>query len=207
MNSNNYFNEVANQWDTMRKGFFSEAVREKAYCVAEVEQGKIAADIGAGTGFLTEGLLKKGLNVIVVDFSEEMLCQMKEKFKEYNCLDFRQGESENLPIETNTVDYAMANMYLHHVENPSIAIKEMVRILKPDGKLVLTDLDEHTSEFLRVEHYDRWLGFKREDIKRWYTDAGLKNVKVDCVGSNCCASSNTGCDNASVSIFIASGQK
>lgn len=207
MNSNSYFNEVADQWDTMRNGFFPEAVRDTAYRIANIEYGKVAADIGAGTGFLTEGLVKKGLHVIAVDFSEEMLKKMSEKFKDYNCIDYRQGVAERLPIETNEVDYAMANMYLHHVEHPSIAIKEMVRILKPNGKLIITDLDEHNFDFLRVEQYDRWLGFKREEIHNWFIDAGLKDVTIDCVGSDCCAASSTCCDNAKISIFVAYGKK
>jgi ubiquinone/menaquinone biosynthesis C-methylase UbiE len=59
-------------------------------------------------------------------------------------------------------------MYLHHVELPSEAIKEMVRILKPGGKLVVTDLDEHAFEFLKEEHHDKWMGFRRDDIERWF---------------------------------------
>lgn len=207
MDSKVYFEEVANQWDTMRQGFFSEAVREKAYSVAAVGEGKLAADIGAGTGFVTEGLIQKGLKVIAVDRSEEMLNQMKEKFREYDIIEYCQGEAENLPIENDTVDYAMANMYLHHVEEPLVAIKEMVRILKPGGKLVITDLDEHTFEFLRAEHHDRWMGFQREDVEHWFLEAGLKNVTIDCAGGNCCASSSCGCDNASISIFVAYGEK
>lgn len=73
MSSKIYFKEVANLWDTMRTGFFSEAVREKAYDMAAVKEGQLAADIGAGTGFVTDGLLQMGLKVIAVDQSEEML--------------------------------------------------------------------------------------------------------------------------------------
>ena len=207
MDSKVYFREVANQWDNLRRGFFPEAVREKAYSVAGIEQGKVAADIGAGTGFVSEGLIQKGLKVIAVDRSEEMLDQMKEKFKNNNGIDYRQGEAEDLPIETNAVDYVMANMYLHHVNNPLIAIKEMARILKPGGRLVLTDLDEHDFQFLKVEHHDRWMGFKREDVKRWLLEARLKNIKIECVGENCCAQSCYNRDMASISIFIAYGVK
>ncbi len=52
MTSTQYFKDVATQWDTMRKGFFSENVRDKAYAVAEVAAGQTAADLGAGTGFI-----------------------------------------------------------------------------------------------------------------------------------------------------------
>lgn len=207
MDSTIYFKKVANQWDTMREDFFSEAVREKAYSIAAVKEGQLAADIGSGTGFITEGLIQRGLSVIAVDRSYEMLDQMKQKFKDYKGVYYRQGEAENLPIDKDTVDYAMANMYLHHVDDPLAAIKEMVRILKPGGKLVLTDLDEHNYDFLKLEHHDQWMGFQREDIKQWLLDAGLKNVGIDCAGGNCCATSSCGCTNASISIFVAYGEK
>ena len=48
----------------------------------------------------------------------------------------------------------MANMYLHHVEEPLSAIKEMIRFLKPGRKLVITDLYEHNLDFLIKEHHD-----------------------------------------------------
>lgn len=207
MDSKVYFKEVSDKWDDMRQNFFSEDVRDKAYNIAEVKEGKLAADIGAGTGFITEGLLHKGLKVIAVDQSNEMLDQMRGKFKDIKGVDFRQGEAEKLPIESGTVDYVMANMYLHHVEDPFIAIKEMVRILKQGGKLVITDLDEHNYEFLRTEQFDRWMGFKREDVEKWFSEAGLKKVLVECAGGNCCTSSSCGCDKASISIFAAYGEK
>lgn len=207
MYSKMYFKKVANQWDTMRQSFFSEAVREKAYSIAAVKEGKLAADIGAGTGFITEGLINSGLKVIAVDQSDEMLNQIRQKFKNFKGLDCRYGEAENLPIDDNMVDYAMANMYLHHVNNPLVAIKEMVRILKSGGKLVITDLDEHNHEFLKTEQHDRWMGFKRKDIEQWLLEAGLKNVAVYCAGGNCCSTSSCGCNQASISIFAAYGEK
>lgn len=202
-----YFEEVAQEWDKMRQTFFSEAVREKAFIVAKVESGKTAADIGAGTGFLTEGLINKNLKVIAVDQSPAMLDEMKRRFQNNDLIDYRLGESENLPVDENTVDYAFANMYLHHVENPDLAIKEMARILKPGGKLVITDLDEHQFSFLKTEHHDRWMGFKREAILRWLTDSELNNVGIDCVGENCYAESCCGGEKAAINIFIAWGEK
>lgn len=207
MNSKKYFDDVAHQWDKMRESFFSEEVREKAFAIAGVQEGKVAADIGAGTGFITEGLIRKGIKVIAVDQSEVMLEEMRKKFTDAKGVDYRMGEAEKLPISDEAVDYAFANMYLHHVESPLSAIKEMMRILKPGGKIVITDMDEHTFEFLREEHHDRWMGFKREDIEKWLKEAGLKNVMVDCVGECCCAPSSCGDEHARVSIFAASGEK
>ena len=65
--SREYFDLVASKWDEMRRSFFSEEVREGAYRAAGLVPGRVAADIGCGTGFITEGLLEKGMKVIAVD--------------------------------------------------------------------------------------------------------------------------------------------
>lgn len=207
MENKKYFDTVAGQWDKMRQGFFSDKVREFALKMADVQPGRVAADLGAGTGFLTEELLRRGLRVIAIDQSEEMIKYMQGKFQGSNRLELRQGDALNLPLDDAAVDYAFANMYLHHIESPSEAIIEMARILKPGGVMVITDLDEHNHEFLRTEQYDRWLGFKREDIRQWFIMARLKQVKVVSVGQNCCAKSDAGSDLANITIFAASGHK
>lgn len=207
MSEINYFDKVANQWDDMRKGFFPNAVREKAVEVSKIKKGDVAADIGAGTGFISEILLDKGAHVIAVDQSVEMLSQLRKKFCCNSALTIKKGNDTNLPINDNSVDFAFANMYLHHVENPQIAIDEMVRILKPGGKSIITDLDEHKFDFLITEQNDRWMGFKRKDISNWFDKASLSNVKIECINENRCSTSQNGKDNAEISIFIAEGIK
>jgi ubiquinone/menaquinone biosynthesis C-methylase UbiE len=205
--SKSYFDHVAPRWDAMRMGFFSETVREKAFSAADIQSGKLAADIGAGSGFITEGLIQKGVRVIAVDQSETMLGVMKTKFTDHPNIRYRLGKAETLPVTDAAVDHVFANMYLHHVEMPAAAIREMVRILKPSGKLVITDLDRHTFSFLKEEHHDRWLGFERPDIHRWLTEAGLNNVSIDCAGEDCCTRSTCGAVLAQISIFLAGGMK
>ena len=207
MCSNDYFDQVADRWDNLQASFYSEKVRDRALATAVVRAGDIAADIGCGSGFITEGLIRAGLRVVAVDQSKAMLTAMKRKFATIAEVDYRCGEAEQLPISDNAVDYAFANMYLHHVERPAIAIKEMARILTPGGTLVITDLDTHTFEFLKDEHHDRWLGFDRGHIQQWFTEAGLTCVTIDCVGEQCCAQSNAGNEFVGVNIFVASGEK
>jgi len=207
MESKQYFSEVAEQWDNMRANFFSESLRDKALSLINSVEGNTAADIGAGTGFMTEGLLRQGLRVVAIDQSAEMLEVLKKKFARHEGLDCRVGESEHLPIDDASVDYVVANMYLHHVESPKSTIMEMVRIVKPGGKLVITDLDEHQFTFLQTEHHDRWMGFKRSSVEAWLLSAGMKNVQVTCASENCCAQSACGNAEARISIFAAFGEK
>jgi len=206
MSSRQYFDQVANQWDTMRSSFFSEAVRDRALAAAEVQAGLLAADIGAGSGFITEGLLKAGLRVIAVDQSQAMLEVMQRKF-EGQPVTYRLGTSEALPLDESSVHYVFGNMVLHHVEQPLEAIREMARILRPGGKLIITDLDTHTFDFLREEHHDRWMGFERAEVALWLEQAGLSQISIGDVGSRCCADSTCGSQRADVSIFLAYGVK
>jgi ubiquinone/menaquinone biosynthesis C-methylase UbiE len=80
MGSKKYFDEVASNWDKMQDTFFSNKVREVAIETAKVRQGLIAVDIGAGTGFITEELLKHKVKVIAIDQSAEMIEEMKKDF-------------------------------------------------------------------------------------------------------------------------------
>jgi ubiquinone/menaquinone biosynthesis C-methylase UbiE len=205
--STGYFNQVARQWDEMRQVFFSDTVREQAYAAAKIQPGERAADIGAGTGFVTEGLLQRGAAVIAVDQSQAMLAVLAEKLGAAGQLECRTGQAEALPVESGSMDAVFANMFLHHVEDPAAAIAEMTRLLKPGGRLVITDLDQHEHDFLRTEQHDRWMGFQRRDVRQWFKQAGLSEVRSESIGSDCCTGSQCGCGSASISIFLVYGVK
>jgi len=200
-----YFDSIAHQWDDMRRTFFGEGVREAAIRAADITPGLIVADVGTGTGFLAEAALAAGARVIGIDSSEGMLAQVRERFDQQR-FEARAGDLDSLPLAAGEVDAVLANMVLHHAADPPRAIREMTRPLKPGGRLVITDADSHTHEWLRTEQHDRWLGFDRADIARWFRDAGLEEVTVADTNEVC--SPTAGCGTkAAITIFIARGRK
>ena len=76
-----YFDQVADKWDDMRKTFFGEGVRQAAVQAAGVRPGFVVADIGTGTGFIAEAALDAGATVIGVDNSDGMLARVSERFR------------------------------------------------------------------------------------------------------------------------------
>jgi ubiquinone/menaquinone biosynthesis C-methylase UbiE len=207
MKSKVYFDKVSDQWDGMRQSFFSDRIREKMCAEALVKEGLTAVDVGAGTGFITQELLNRKLRVIAIDQSQEMLDVLKQKFSSSGELICLQADAYKLPLENESVDFVMANMFLHHVENPQRAIAEMTRILRPGGKLVIADLDSHDYEFLQKEQFDVWLGFKRSDIREWFAKANLTNIKIEDLNEQCCCDSCESCGSAAINIFIASAER
>ncbi len=207
MDSREYFEGVAPQWDELQKSFFSDRVRDAALSTAAIQPGRLAADIGAGTGFMTEGLVASGLRVIAVDRSEAMLAGLQKKLEISDGVECRLGESECLPLADEEVDFVFANMYLHHVDSPRNAIREMARIVRKGGRIVITDMDEHDFTFLRKEQSDIWLGFERAEVSRLMQEAGLDDVVVEGIGEQCCADSVYSDEKATIGIFVASGRK
>jgi ubiquinone/menaquinone biosynthesis C-methylase UbiE len=201
-----YFAAVAGEWDELRAGFFTEGMRDAAIARAALSPTAVVADIGTGTGFVLQGVAGQVTRAVGFDESADMLAVARQNLAGYPHVELREAEGQQLPAADNSFDAVFANMYLHHAPDPAAAIAEMARILKPGGKLVITDLDSHDQTWMRQAMADRWLGFARDDVRRWYEAAGLTAVEVDCAEGSCDCSAPEGID-ISLSVFVAVGQK
>ena len=205
---NKYFAQVAEECDEIRAAMFSEGVRDAALIRAALGRDAVVADVGAGTGFLVQGLAPRAGRVIAVDTSAEMLAVARRNLAAFDNVEYRlAAEGEPLPLVDGEVDAVLANMALHHRSDPAAAIRDMARALKPDGRLVITDMDEHGHGWLREEQGDVWLGFDRTQVRAWLEAAGLANVLVQDTAETCrCQSAGSG-EPAAVSIFVASAAR
>ena len=188
--SRDYFAAKADQWDELRSTYFNHEVREKAIRKAYLRPEMWVADVGAGTGFLSTELAKLVERVYLLDASPEMLAVARKNLAEFDNVVFHQAEGLSLPLADGSLDVVFANMYLHHCPEPLAAIREMARLLKPGGRLVITDLQAHDHTWMQTEMADVWLGFERAQIQQWLQQAGLVNILVEFSGETCCAASN-----------------
>jgi arsenite methyltransferase len=203
-----YFEEVAGQWDSLRSGYFREAVRDAAIAKAYLHPRMSVADVGAGTGFMAAGLAPLVEKVHLLDGSAAMLEVARLNLAQFDNLEFQRADGLSLPLPDASLDAVFANMYLHHCPDPLAAIREMVRILRPGGRLVITDMDAHPYEWLKTEMADVWLGFGREQLRAWFEQAELVNVILDCTGESCQSDCRSAAgDKADISIFVAAGTK
>lgn len=206
--SMNYFENVADQWDTLRTGYFREAVRDAAIAKAYLHPKMSAADVGAGTGFVAAGLAPLVEKVHLLDGSEAMLEVARKNLAEFSTVEYHVADGLTLPLPDSSMDAVFANMYLHHCPDPLSAIREMTRILRPGGRLIITDMDSHTNEWMKEEMSDVWLGFDRSQIRAWFEEAGLVNVIVDCTGESCQSECKTSArEQADIAIFVSAGTK
>ena len=108
---------------------------------------KIVLDLGCGTGRLTGNLLERGASVIGVDVSREMLNILKKKFPQVETV---LADVENLPFEDNRFDLVMANFLIVHLKDLDLAFREIYRVLKDDGFLILTNINQRKAPKLKA---------------------------------------------------------
>ena len=199
-----YFEVVSGRWDVLRKSLYGDEVRDAVLNAAKIQPSDCVLDVGAGTGFLTEGAAKIAQKVIALDFSAAMMGEARAKLRGRN-VEFKIGNVEHIPLPGGSVNAVIGNMILHHCLNPELAIRDMARVLAPGGRLALSDLQQHNHEFLREEHADRWLGFEIERVRSMLDESAFENVRVAPLES--CSSTTAEHGQVKIPMFLASGKK
>jgi len=122
--------------------------------LATIKEGDVVLDLGSGAGFDAFLAAKKVGNkgkVIGLDMSEEMIHKAKENAERYGYqnVEFRLGDIEHIPIETNTIDVIISNCVINLAPNKEKVFSEAYRVLKSGGKMFVSDivlLEELTQE-------------------------------------------------------------
>lgn len=173
-----FFNAIADDWDQLSQEVLGGYDLPGAIA-ALVPAGAVAVDLGCGTGEVLEHMLHSARAVIGVDGSARMLDLARRRFaSEVDRVSLRIGDLEHLPLRDGEADFVSINMVLHHLSAPETALEEARRVLRPGGRLVLTDFDRHKNEAMRVTYGDRWLGFTEETLFSALKKAGFAPVAV-----------------------------
>ena len=137
------------------------------YISRNFDNSKKILDLGCGTGVLIEKLLNNGMNVVGMDLSEDMLSLAFEKTRAYpqeKSL-LLQGDSEALPFDNKRFDLIACLGVIAFLKDEGLAIKEMHRILRKNGILILSFRNKYTlSTFFDPVRLGRILVFKLSKV-------------------------------------------
>lgn len=156
---------------------------------AQPKEGETVVDLGSGAGidvFLSANRVGKHGKVIGIDMTDEMLEKARANAKShgYVNVDFRKGDVEqNIPVENDSVDLVVSNCVINLTTNKTNAFKQVHRILKKGGRMVISDLV--TNKEVPIASADAGLWCSCIDgslTKEHYIDsmkqAGFSNVEV-----------------------------
>lgn len=96
-----------------------------------------ALDAACGTGRHSDYLANRGHRVIGVDRSSDMLEKAREKIPEAQ---FREGDLTALPVDDTSVDAVVCSLALVHLEQIDKAMAEISRVVRPGGRVVISDV-------------------------------------------------------------------
>lgn len=139
-------------------------------------------DVGCGTGKFALRLSRvtRGVKIHGIDFSKEMVNKARAKLKD-EPVEFKVGDVEDLPYESNSFDIVTCANSFHHYPNQKKAVSEMRRVLKEGGKLMIIDgsRDKFLGKIIfgitQVMEGDVYHIFERE-LKDMLTSLGFEKV-------------------------------
>ncbi|MCX7709963.1 MAG: helix-turn-helix domain-containing protein [Clostridia bacterium] len=200
-----FFNEVAPDWEEMRKNYYDESIKNKLMELDLLKKNMTIVDLGAGDGYISRAIAKSVKKVVAVDISSEMLKELKKKAREAGIKNIEAVESDgrDVPFENGNADMICTSMYLHHIDEPENAVAEMNRMLRPGGKVFLADFYEHSNRELKDKMHDVWPGFKPDSIKAWFEKNGFSDVKIENLSGDFQKSANSGHRPASIFVLTA----
>lgn len=141
--------EVARLLDNAYQGADLTRRRQASFDALQPTPGETILDIGCGSGLLTAELARAvGENgrVIGIDPSDDMRSAGQKRCQDYNCVEFIDGVATDLPIEDARADKAVSVQVFEYIEDIAGAVSDAMRCLKPDGRLVVSDL--HFGSFI-----------------------------------------------------------
>ncbi|MCK4919013.1 MAG: class I SAM-dependent methyltransferase [Candidatus Pacebacteria bacterium] len=129
-----YYNEFSKKYNNKRRaGSYLDYINKTEISIIEpfIKKKKIL-EVGCGTGLILQETQKKALEAIGIDISEKMLDLAKK-----NKLYVKKANATSIPFPDNYFDVVYSFKVLPHIENIDLAIREMRRVTKKEGYLIL----------------------------------------------------------------------
>ena len=158
-------------------------VRDKTVSFTNAKNGAKILDVATGTGKQAFAFGKRGYDVIGVDISEAML-KVAHKKNKYGNVKFEVADATNLPFEDGSFDVSCVSFALHDMPLTVIekTLKEMVRVIKPKGTIIVVDYALPKNKigrfliyhFVRLYESEYYQKFIKSDLEAMLRNTGIK---------------------------------
>ena len=172
---------------------------DKALCAAAeklISPSDSVLECACGTGLLTGAIAPRCKSLIATDISEKMLKRAKKKFEKHKNVRFEKADISRLPYPDNCFDAVVAANVIHLLDDPRPALRELDRVCKPGGKIVIptyingkeSGKTNGVSDMIGKAGADFKREFTFDTYKKFFSDAGYIGANyVLCEGVIPCA--------------------
>jgi len=170
------FDSKMNMYDTNKRVdvIYNELLQEDI-------KGKKLLDAGCGTGWFSKAAYDRGADVTSMDLGEGLLKEVAKKCDTERVV----GSILEMPFDDNSFDIVVSSEVIEHTPDPHQAIREMYRVLKKDGTLILTTPNKiwffaiwiaNKLNLRPYDGYENWTGWR--EMKRILKKTGFKRNKM-----------------------------
>ncbi len=178
------YSRLAKEYDTRWDHYVKTTLRETLKRI-DIHAGEKLLDVGCGTGVLLETLEKARPDIELsgVDPTEEMLEMARKRVSPK--IQLEQGWAEELPFEADSFHVVVSCNVFHYIRQPADALKEVMRVLKPSGRLFITDwCDDYVAcricdIFLRMFNEAHFKTYRKKECRDLLLQAGFSRVTVE----------------------------
>jgi demethylmenaquinone methyltransferase / 2-methoxy-6-polyprenyl-1,4-benzoquinol methylase len=125
--------------------------RREVLAAVAPESGDLVLDLAAGTGTSSEPFVERGATVVPCDFSLGML-QVGKRARP--TLAFTAGDATRLPFGDDTFDAVTISFGLRNIVDPLAGLREMRRVTRPGGRLVVCEFSHPTNAVFRTAYLE-----------------------------------------------------
>lgn len=165
------YNHIADRYDHRWRGYTDSTLRFLLNW-ADLQPHEQVLDVGCGTGELEWLHLQTQPQQVMcgIDLAEAMLTVARQKCSPFSHVSFQSGTAAALPYGDRTFDVILSASAFHYFPDPAAALKEMGRVLKPSGRLVILDW---CRDFFWCRLCDHWLQWRDPAHQQCYTQQEL----------------------------------
>mgnify|MGYP001557891083 CR=1 FL=1 len=140
-----FFDKTAEYYDKSLLGWWFRLVQREVLKELELRNNMKVLDVGCGTGYLVEKAAREvdGGLIRGVDVSPEMVKVAQRRIQRIKNAEVVVADAEKLPYSKKVFDGVVSTLALHHFPDAQVAVREMARVAKKDGKIVLVDVQMH----------------------------------------------------------------
>ena len=149
-----------------------------------VPPGALVLDLGGGSGWVSELLLRYGLRPVTLDLSPSLLRLAARRLREATATArLVRGDMTALPFGDASFDAVIVVDALHHVDSMGIVVREVHRVLRTGGRFVVAEPGEGHSEAEKSRAEVREHGVREGEVhpfamERWAKDAGFDRMRI-----------------------------
>ena len=172
-----FYKYLSKVYDRINPFVWNEEMRDEALELLDIRPDDRVLDVGCGTGFATEGLLRYSEDVHGLDQSIHQMEQAFEKFGRNDRVRFYRGDAERLPFRDDSFDVLWSSGSIEYWPNPVDALEEFRRVVKPGHRVLVVGPDyPETGVFQRLADAIM-LFYDEHEAQRMFEEAGFVDIE------------------------------